>query len=117
MLKTRILTALVLVPLVLAALFLLPPRGWALLTLVIIALAASEWARLAGFSRPGSLTFAAVTALSAATLLLVPMTRFNLGWPEPVILTVCGAAALFWVVIAPICLAVGIGPRAKGSLA
>ena len=42
MLSTRILTAVLLIAVVLAALFWLPPRAWAALTLVIIAVAAHE---------------------------------------------------------------------------
>ena len=50
MLRTRILTALVLIPAVLAGLFLLPPLAWALATLALIGVAAYEWARLTGFA-------------------------------------------------------------------
>ena len=42
MLSTRIATALVLIPLVLAALFGLPPAGWALAALAAIGAAASK---------------------------------------------------------------------------
>ena len=59
MLKTRILTALVLVSLVLVALFALPPRGWGVLTLAIVAFAAMEWAGLAGFARGATVGFSA----------------------------------------------------------
>ncbi len=51
MLSTRIATALVLIPLVLGALFALPPLGWAVVALAAIAAAAIEWARLAGCDR------------------------------------------------------------------
>lgn len=49
MLKYRIITALVLIPLVIAALFLLPLQGFAWVTLLICVLGAWEWAPLAGF--------------------------------------------------------------------
>ena len=55
MLGTRILTALILIPLVLAALFLLPSFGWATAALAAIAVAAVEWARLAGSSQGNTL--------------------------------------------------------------
>jgi len=48
MLSTRIVTALILIPVVLAALFLLPPVGWGAAALAAIGVAALEWARLAG---------------------------------------------------------------------
>jgi hypothetical protein len=59
MLGTRVLTALILIPLVLAALFLLPPLGWGTAALAAIAVAAVEWARLAGFGRRAQSLFAA----------------------------------------------------------
>ena len=53
-LATRVATAVVLVPAVLVALFVLPPTGWALAVLVVLALAAHEWARLTGFAGGGA---------------------------------------------------------------
>jgi hypothetical protein len=46
MLGTRILTAVVLISLVLAALFLLAPVGWGTASLLVMGVAASEWASL-----------------------------------------------------------------------
>lgn len=53
MLKSRLITALILIPLVIAALFLLPWQGFALITLVVCMLAAWEWGPLAGFVSRG----------------------------------------------------------------
>lgn len=50
MLKSRLITALILIPIVIAALFLLPPLGFALVTLTVCMLAAWEWGQLAGFA-------------------------------------------------------------------
>ena len=49
MLMARVITALLLIPAVLAAIFLLPTRGWAVLALVLVLISAHEWATLAGF--------------------------------------------------------------------
>jgi phosphatidate cytidylyltransferase len=103
MLATRIITAAVLVPLVLAALFLLPPIGWALASLVAIVAASYEWAELAGFRQWTAITFVAVTALGG--LDLVFGTHFDRGFSDAVLLVACGAATLFWVVAAPFWLA------------
>ena len=72
MLKTRVLTAVVLVPLVLLALFGLDTRSWGILTLVIVGVAASEWARLAGFRGIASTLFVVATAVLGLTLLFAP---------------------------------------------
>ncbi|PVF11396.1 CDP-diglyceride synthetase, partial [Yersinia pestis] len=50
MLKYRLITALILIPVVIGALFLLPPVGFAIVTLVVCMLAAWEWGQLAGFA-------------------------------------------------------------------
>jgi phosphatidate cytidylyltransferase len=101
MLKTRVLTAAVLIPAVLAALFLLPAQGWALVTLAIIGVAASEWARLVGFVAPWRHAFVVTTLLIGAWLLFSGAAGFARGWPDATVLVLCGASALFWLTLAP----------------
>src|ERR1700751_2236130 len=107
MLGIRIVTAAVLVPLTLAALFLLGPRGWGVVSLVVVALAAIEWADLAGYPQRAWLPFAAGTFLTGFGLLFLRASGFEplSGWPDAVSLAVCGFATLFWVLIAPAWLA------------
>ena len=101
MLATRVLTAVVLIPLVLAALFLLPPLGWGAVSLVAIVVAATEWASLAGYRKPMWLLFVGGTFLLGVNLLVSPSSGFAQGWPAGVVLAVCGAATIFWLVVAP----------------
>ena len=101
MLRTRILTALVLVPVVLAALFLLPPRGFGVAMLAAILVAAREWSRLAALSAPTQWLFLGGIMLLGAGLLFLPATGFGRGWPSVVVLATCGASALFWLLVAP----------------
>jgi len=101
MLKTRILTALVLVPAVLAALFLMPPLVWALTTLALIGIAAYEWARLTGFTTPRWAAVVGGALVIGLVLLFSPLAGFGRGWPNAVVPAVCGVAALFWVFVAP----------------
>ncbi len=101
MLKTRILTALVLVPAVLAALFLMPPLVWALTTLALIGIAAYEWARLTGFTAPRWAAVVGGALVIGLVLLFSPLAGFGRGWPNAVVPAVCGVAALFWVFVAP----------------
>jgi phosphatidate cytidylyltransferase len=102
MLRTRITTALVLVPLVLAALFLLPPRGWGVAMLAVTLIAAHEWSRLAGFAPRMQWTFVTGILVICVGLLFVPALGFTQGWPDTVVLAACGASALFWLVFAPL---------------
>jgi phosphatidate cytidylyltransferase len=50
-LKHRILTALLLTPLVIAAIFLLPPYGFALFASLVLWIAGWEWCRLSGYNQ------------------------------------------------------------------
>ena len=101
MLATRILTAAVLIPAVLAALFLLPPLAWGCVVLAIIALGSIEWSRLVGFSSPARNVFVAAIVVTGVALLIAPDAQFARGWPHAIVVAVCGLASLFWIVIAP----------------
>ena len=102
MLATRILTAFILLPLVLAALFLLSPTGWGAVALAAIVAAAAEWATLAGFRKPVWLLFVAGTLIFGCGLLFAEATGFSRGWPDVVVLVICGSATAFWVLVAPL---------------
>src|SRR5215472_5660919 len=117
MLKVRVLTAAVLIPLTLAALFLLGPNGWAIVTLLVVVVAAIEWADLAGYPQPMWLVFAAGTLAIGVVLLFTSGGGFraDTGWPDAVPLAVCGAATVFWLLVAPAWLAAGW--RVESSLA
>jgi phosphatidate cytidylyltransferase len=101
MLLTRVLTALALAALVLAALFLLSPRGWGAVTLAAIVVAAVEWANLAGYGATARWLFVAGAPLIGLNLLFSPAAGFADGWPNGVVLAVCGPAALFWALVVP----------------
>jgi phosphatidate cytidylyltransferase len=102
MLRTRVVTALVLIALVLAALFLLPPRGWGVAALAAMAVAAHEWARLSGFAPRTHLFFIIGIVGVGMGLLYAPASGFARGWPGGVVLAACGAGALFWLLVAPL---------------
>lgn len=73
MLKTRIITALVLAPIAVGGIFFLPPLGFALFTGAIITLGAWEWANMAGMgSGAGRVLYALATAAILFALLNVP---------------------------------------------
>jgi len=117
MLGTRILTAVVLVSLVLAALFMLPPLGWGAISLLVIVAAAAEWADLAGLRKATRLSFVAATLLTGAALLLVPTFGFARGWPDGIVLAACGTATLFWLFVATPWLARRWKPESRLAMA
>lgn len=98
MLRTRVLTALVLVPSFLAALFILPERGWAAFCALVVATAASEWQGLVKAQpRPGLLyPFVTGGIFYGLSCLAIPAS-----W----LAGVFAASASFWLLVTPCWLA------------
>ena len=89
MLKQRIITALLLLPIALGGFFLLEGANFALFIGAVITLGAWEWAQLAGISsQPKRCAYAAVVATLMGVLYLCPA----LAWPLLLL------AMLWWVV-------------------
>lgn len=101
MLKARILTAIVLIPLFLGALFSLSDEIWAAITLVVTLLACWEWARLAGFSK----TIIQVYVFLSFFLSMLFLWLIHLDSSR--ILFFYGISTIFWFVVAPAWLASG----------
>ena len=101
MLKQRLLTVAVVLPLFLGLMFLAPNAVWAAVLGLAVAAGAFEWARLAGFSAVGRSVFVAAVAVSCAVLLLLsfllPETLFDSWFLYPL----CLLATLFWILLAP----------------
>ncbi|MFH7043010.1 phosphatidate cytidylyltransferase [Paucibacter sp. JuS9] len=70
MLRTRIITALVLLAILLPAIFAASPWPFAILTLVMIAAGGWEWAKLNGLPQAPALSFGAAIAAACGTTLL-----------------------------------------------
>ncbi len=101
MLKQRLLTVAVVLPLFLALLFFAPNPVWGALSALPIAVAAFEWARLAGFSPAGRVGFVACVALSCALLLVLSITVVHLTFDSVALYPLCFVATLFWVLLVP----------------
>ena len=106
MLRTRVITALVLVALLLPSLFLLPPAYWALLAAVFIGVAGWEWGGLLGLGDLRRLFLGgALTAFCAAVSLLAPAAmgvggsgaEASSAWVVATYLVAAG----FWGVLVP----------------
>jgi phosphatidate cytidylyltransferase len=93
MLKTRVITALLLVAGFLAVLFLLPPRAAGLVFALVAALAGWEWAGLMQASAKGRVIFGVLVFGLCLLFWTSPNEGFPLLW---------GLAALFWLAFAPI---------------
>ena len=102
MLKQRLLTVAVVLPLLLACIFLLPNFGWSLLMTVPAALGAFEWSKLAGHGRAARALFVAVVLASCLLLTAVaasprsPALEMNLATALFVL------ALLFWAIAVPV---------------
>lgn len=93
MLKQRVLTAAVLVAVMLAVIFWLPTRAFAVVLGTVVLVGAREWADLSGCRQPGQQGY--VGALFLALLLLAWVERALPGITWMVLV----AATLFWVAI------------------
>ncbi|MFL4558822.1 phosphatidate cytidylyltransferase [Yersinia kristensenii] len=77
MLKYRLITALILIPVVIGALFLLPPVGFAIVTLVVSMLAAWEWGQLAGFASRSQRIWLAILCGFLLVLMLLSLPAYQ----------------------------------------
>jgi phosphatidate cytidylyltransferase len=82
LLKYRLITALILIPLVIAALFWLPPLGFTLVTLAVCMLAAWEWGALAGFAERSQRIWLAILCgcLLVLTTIGVPAQAYSVDY-------------------------------------
>ena len=106
MLRTRVITAVVLVAAFLGALFFANSLWWSMLALAAILVAAHEWCRLWAFESAQEFGYLlAITGSGALILFLLP--------PHAASAPLFVAAALFWFVAAPIWLRGGWSPVPK----
>ncbi|MDQ2068340.1 phosphatidate cytidylyltransferase [Natronospira bacteriovora] len=93
MLKQRIITALILAPLAIAAIFLLSPLAFGLLLASVMAVAAWEWAGLSGVNRaPLRAVFAFAVFISC-----LPVAFLSPGWEWLLAVLPLWILAFFWL--------------------
>lgn len=100
MLKTRILTSLVLIPSFLFALFLLPDWVWAILMLGISLIALSEWGIMAKFSVALNRVYVLASFIMACVILLIANSYGN-HWLVYRALDIFIVSSAFWVIVVP----------------
>lgn len=115
MLRTRIYTVLVLLPLLLAALFLASTPWWALMLAPLMLVGAWEWGALAGWRTVGRALYVGGIAAGGAALWHWEYASGTAGGRGAVV--VLALSVLFWVLIVPWWLAQGRRVRSPAALA
>ena len=102
MLKARILTAIVVLPSFLSALFFLQDIFWATLLLALTVIGSREWSQLARFSVRNTIFFMLLTTLAGGELLfqLSESVKVDAYSSDPMWIYILSAA--FWIVCAPL---------------
>jgi phosphatidate cytidylyltransferase len=102
MLKQRVITALILLALLLPALFASSPWPFAALTLLLVAAAGWEWARLNGLVGPATFVMGAVLVAACAL-------AWWMGWTRQAPVALWWLAMLAWVLGGSLALSKGVG--------
>ncbi len=107
MLRTRIVTAIVLVSAFLLALFYLPPIGWLAVSTLIAALAAWEWGALIGFGKSARIVLGLAVVVVAVLAAVASPGTVGITQESDSAAIALGRwfyypSAAFWILVAPI---------------
>ena len=111
MLKTRVITAVTALLILLAALFCFPKWGWGIFTLLIVLAACWEWCRLCAFLPRANGVFLVLTAMLSAIVFFLYVTTSNALWMQRTAQALFIAAGAFWLVAVPLWLKMAWRPR------
>lgn len=104
MLKTRIVTAAILLPTFLGALLYFQPIFWAALLLVLTVTGSREWSKLANFSVRNTIIFMLLTAAIGGELLLLLSYSVASDPYTQLLTSIYALSFLFWVLGVPVLL-------------
>ncbi len=104
MLKTRVITAAIVLPLFLAAVLYFQPIFWAALLLVLTVLGAQEWCKLVKFSIGNMIIFMVLTTLIGGELLFLLGEEVRVDPYTSIYLSIYMLSFLFWLIAVPILL-------------
>jgi phosphatidate cytidylyltransferase len=104
MLKTRVITALIILPIVLVALFMFPNWAWDIFTMGVALVSCWEWSRFCQFPAGGKRIYFALSAVLAAVVFFAYLDNRFVDFKQ---LAYIGfiISALFWFIAAPLWLA------------
>jgi len=97
LLKYRLISAFILIPVVIAALFFLPLIGFAITTLVVCMLAAWEWGQLSGFVNRTQRVWLAVLCGLLLSLMLFTLPEYHYGVDIAVVEGSLWLSLFWWV--------------------
>ena len=101
MLKQRVITAIILASLFLAALFKLPASGWSVLVGLVVMQGAWEWSRLAKMRKSAVWIYMAAMLISYVALLWMYL-NFLPQQKHQVQIVIYGVSAAFWLLLVPL---------------
>ncbi len=101
MLKTRVLTAVIILPLFLSALFLLQDIFWAIVLLALSIIGSREWSRLARFSVRNTIIFMLLTTLAGGELLFQMSESIKTNAYSADLIWVYALSVVFWIIGVP----------------
>ncbi|MDD2701070.1 MAG: phosphatidate cytidylyltransferase [Sideroxydans sp.] len=115
MLKSRVITAVIMLVLLLAALFLLPALGWYLLVIAMVMQGTSEWARLSELQGTTGKIYWGITLLLMLGLLWMDtnLEPGALNYPH---LTAYLISAVLWLIVVPAWLMSGVKVKHQGLM-
>lgn len=101
MLKQRLLTVAIVLPLFLVLLFFAHNLVWGVALAIVMTAAAVEWARLRGFSRNASFAFSGFVFFCCALQLILTSHWPSAIYNARVLFPFCLMATLFWLLLVP----------------
>ncbi len=116
MLRTRVITAVTILVVLLGMLFLAPAIAWSLFVLAIALVSCWEWSRMCGLASRGQAVFLFVSGAAGAVFWLL-YARDAEGWFTAAASTAFILSALFWIAAAPAWLATHARPSAPACAA
>ncbi|MBI3903443.1 MAG: phosphatidate cytidylyltransferase [Nitrosomonadales bacterium] len=101
MLKQRVITAIILLALFLAALFMLPAMGWAALAVLLVMQGTSEWSRLAQLSGKAANLYWWLTLVMMGGLLWLDMGSVDAQFALQSHMAIYVLSGLLWLLVVP----------------
>ncbi len=101
MLKTRLLTSLILITIFLIALFNLSPIQWAIFMLIIVVASLWEWSSIAKFNKSFRYLYTVLTVLLCLTIVFCEKLNLSNLQNQAVFWAIL-ASVIFWILFAPV---------------